>query len=75
MAKATGGGVAWLAEGMPEFRRTGVSRDTAGQGWMGLRRNHSYVVTGLAEISLLPGLIMLALVLGGLAGAWWRESR
>ena len=25
--------------------------------------------------TLLPGLIALALVLGGLAGAWWRESR
>jgi hypothetical protein len=75
VAKATGGGIAWLAEGMPDFRRTGVGRDTAGQGWMGLRRNRSYVVTGLTEIPLLPGLIVLALVLGGLAGAWWRESR
>jgi hypothetical protein len=75
VAKATGGGIAWLVDGMPDFRRTGVGRDTAGRGWMGLRRNHAYVVTGLAEISLLPGLIMLALVLGGLAGAWWRESR
>jgi len=75
ITKATGGGIAWLAEGVPEFRRTGIGRDTAGRGWMGLRRNRSYVVTGLDEISLLPGLIVLALVLGGLAGAWWRESR
>jgi len=75
LAKATGGGIAWLAEGVPEFRRTGVGRDTAGRGWIGLRRNRSYVVTGLEEISLLPGLIVLTLVLGGLAGAWWRESR
>ncbi len=75
LAKATGGGIAWLAEGVPEFRRTGVGRDTAGRGWMGLRRNRSYVVTGLEEISLLPGLIVLTLVLGGLAGAWWRELR
>jgi hypothetical protein len=75
LAKATGGGIAWLAEGVPDFRRTGVGRDTAGRGWMGLRRNRSYVVTGLEEISLLPGLIVLTLVLGGLAGAWWRESR
>jgi hypothetical protein len=75
VAKATGGGIVWLAEGVPDFRRTGVGRDTAGRGWMGLRRNRSYVVTGLAEIPLLPGLIMLALVLGGLAGAWWRESQ
>ncbi|MEE9544965.1 MAG: hypothetical protein V3V55_05150, partial [Rhodospirillales bacterium] len=75
VAKATGGGIAWIADGIPDFRRTMAGRDTAGRGWMGLKRNASYLVTGVAEVSLLPGLLVLALVLGGLMAAWWREGR
>ncbi len=75
VAKATGGGIAWIADGIPDFRRTMAGRDTAGRGWMGLKRNASYLVTGVAEVSLLPGLLVLALVLGGLMVAWWREGR
>ncbi len=75
LASATGGGVAWLGDVMPEFRRTGPGRDAAGRGWMGLRLNRGYAVTGLDEIPLLPGLVVLVAILGGLAGAWWREAR
>ena len=75
VAKETGGGIAWIAQGIPDFRRTMAGRDTAGRGWMGLKRNVSYQVTGVAEVSLLPGLLVLALVLGGLMAAWWREGR
>jgi hypothetical protein len=75
MTKATGGGIVWLADGIPEFRRTSPGRDAAGRGWLGMRRNNSYSVAGLAEVSLLPVLLLLAATLGGLAGAWWREGR
>jgi len=75
VAEATGGGVAWLADDLPEFRRIRPGRDTTGRGWLGLRRNEVTLVTGVAEVPLIPALVVLALVVGGLAGAWWREGR
>ncbi|HJO97598.1 MAG: hypothetical protein QGF38_01915 [Rhodospirillales bacterium] len=72
---ATGGGVAWVSDGVPEIRRPRAGRDTAGRGWMGLRSNESYLVTGVLQVSLLPGIVVLVLVLGGLTAAWWREGR
>ncbi len=75
LSKASGGGVSWLVDGMPEIRRVKPGRVAAGQGWIGLRRNESYVVTGASEVPLLPGLLLLALVMGGLGAAWWREGR
>lgn len=68
-------GMAWLAEGLPEFRRIEPGRDAAGRGWMGLARHHAQVVTGVRQVPLLPGLLLLALVLVPLAAAWWREGR
>lgn len=75
VAEVTGGGIAWLAEGLPEFRHVRPGRDTTGRGWFGLRRNEVTLVTGVAEVPLIPALVILALVVGGLAGAWWREGR
>ncbi len=75
VAEATGGGVAWLADGMPDIRRTRTGRQTAGRGWIGLRRNETYIVTGVAEVPLVPGFLVLALALGALMLAWYREGR
>jgi hypothetical protein len=75
VAAATGGGIAWIGDGLPEFRRTAPGRDTTGRGWMGLRRNGSYTVVGSTEVPLLPGLAVLALVLTTLGAAWWREGQ
>ena len=75
LVEATGGGIAWLEDGVPEFRRVAPGRDAAGRGWLGLQRNQASAVIGLAEVPLLPALLLLAAALGGLAGAWWREGR
>jgi len=75
VAESTGGGVVWLTDGLPEFRHVRPGRDTTGRGWLGLRRNEVTLVTGVAEVPLIPALVVLALVVGGLAGAWWREGR
>ncbi|MBK8173873.1 MAG: hypothetical protein IPK66_00795 [Rhodospirillales bacterium] len=74
LVTATGGGIAWLADGIPEFRRTEPGRDAAGRGWLGLQRNRAHATVGATEVPLMPVLI-LAVILGGLASAWWRESR
>ncbi|MDP6571961.1 MAG: hypothetical protein QGI06_00485 [Rhodospirillales bacterium] len=71
---ATGGGVAWITEGVPDARRTLQGRDRAGRGWIGLVRNEAYVVTGMTQVPLLPAVLVLALAVGGLMAAWWREG-
>jgi hypothetical protein len=76
VAQATGGGVHWLGEdGVPELRRVRPGRDTQGRGWLGLVAYHQYLVTGVKQIPLLPGLAVLLLLLGLAATTWWKEGR
>jgi hypothetical protein len=76
VAEATGGAVSWLAEGgVPDLRRVGAGRPAHGRGWIGLEDKGGHVVAGVREIPLLPGLLLLALGLGGLLLAWRREGR
>jgi hypothetical protein len=74
IAEATGGGIGWIKDGIPDVRRVKAGRDTAGRGWIGLVQNESYVVRGVSQVSLLPALLVLLLALGGLMAAWWREG-
>ncbi|MCB9947744.1 MAG: hypothetical protein H6842_07935 [Rhodospirillaceae bacterium] len=75
VADATGGGLFWLVDGMPELRRVRPDRATSGEDWMGMRANGDYLVTGVAEGSLLPPMLVLLLVVGGLMAAWRREGQ
>ncbi len=75
VARATGGRIAWIRDGMPDVRRIRPGRTMAGSGWIGLRRNGDYVVTGLARHPLLPSLIVLVLALGATVLAWRSEAR
>ncbi len=72
---ATGGGVHWLSSGPPDIRRTRPGRDSAGQGWIGLTANKSFVVSGLTQVALFPGILVMVIVLGGLMVAWHKEGR
>jgi hypothetical protein len=73
---ATGGGVFWLGnDGVPDIRRVDPGRSAAGSGWIGLRANGDYTVTGVAETPLLPGYLALFLALGFLILAWRKEGR
>ncbi|MSO65434.1 MAG: hypothetical protein EXQ85_06520 [Alphaproteobacteria bacterium] len=73
---ATGGRIAWIAEdGVPEIRRIRPGRTASGRDWMGVFTNESFVVTGVRQTPLLPGLLTLALLLGGIVWAWHREGR
>jgi len=71
----SGGRMSWLSEGLPHIRRTAPGRDSAGHDWVGLRRNRDSVLVGTTETPLLPALLLLALALGSLGSAWWREAR
>jgi len=73
---ATGGGIFWVGSGsIPDIRRVGPDRSAAGRNWLGLRQNGDYVVTGVSELPLLPGLLALILALGAFFIAWRREGR
>ena len=74
--ETTGGRLSWATDGMlPDIRRTDPERPAGGSGWIGLRANGDYTVTGLSTAPVLPGWLLLTLFLGLLAGTWYRESR
>jgi hypothetical protein len=75
VVEASGGGIAWLGQELPEFRRTAPGRETAGRQWMGLCRNGHAIVTGIDEMALFSPYMILGLALAGFAAAWWREGR
>jgi hypothetical protein len=76
----TGGSVQWLVDGVPEVRRVRPGRDMGGpipggRGWIGFRANGEYVVTGVAQTPLMPGLLTFLACLALLLIAWRREGR
>jgi hypothetical protein len=76
LARASGGGVHWLAGAeVPELRRTEDDRSASGSAWIGLQRRHDHVVTGIAALELLPGWLSLPMIVGLLVLAWRREGR
>ena len=76
LARASGGGVHWLAGAeVPELRRTEDDRSASGSAWIGLQRRHDHVVTGIAALELLPGWLCLPVMLGLLVLAWRQEGR
>ena len=73
--EASGGGIAWVADGLPEIRRIEAGAMAAGTRWIGMRANHDRLVTALRDQPLIPGPLLLLLGLGSLIFAWWREGR
>ncbi len=80
VAEASGGQIAWLQDGVPELRRVRPGRDMGGQisatrHWIGFRANGDYVVAGVAQTPLMPGLLTFLAALTLLLIAWRREGR
>ncbi len=75
VANASGGGLYWLQEGLPDIRFLKSGRKLTGSGWLGLVENNASAVTGAQEKPMLSDLLVLLLLLAGLGGAWWREGR
>jgi hypothetical protein len=78
--EASGGQIAWLQDGVPELRRVRPGRDLGGQisatrNWIGFRANGDYVVAGVAQTPLMPGLLTFLAALTLLLIAWRREGR
>ena len=75
LSARTGGGVFWLSDKIPEARRVKAAHKTTGAAWIGLRANRSYVVSGVADVALLPWWLGVGLIMAFLFAAWWREGR
>jgi len=73
-ADATGGGIQWLSDGMPELRAVDQGATTRGSGWFGIERRGAYRVTSVDSDQLLPPWLALILVLAAVLFAWRRES-
>lgn len=75
LAQASGGSTHWLEpSGAPDIRAVEPDRAASGGSWIGLRRNHDHLVTGLDAIPLLPAWLALPLLLGLALAAWRREG-
>jgi hypothetical protein len=73
-ADATGGGVQWLSDGLPDLRSVDTGATTHGNGWFGIERRGAYRVTSVDSQELLPPWLALIIVLATLLFAWRRES-
>jgi len=73
-AAATGGGVQWISDGVPELRPVDTGATSAGSGWFGIQRRGAYRVTEVDAQELLPPWLALIMVLGTVLFAWRRES-
>jgi hypothetical protein len=73
-ADATGGGVQWLSDGMPDLRGVDQGSSTRGSGWFGIERRGAYRVTSVDSDQLMPPWLALILVLTSILFAWRRES-
>ncbi|MFQ5533938.1 MAG: hypothetical protein ACE5EM_03840 [Sphingomonadales bacterium] len=72
----TAGAVNWLEDdGVPDIRHVAKGRRGFGKGWIALRNQGRYRVTGFTEHPLAPPWLLLILILGGLLWAWRREGR
>ena len=75
LVEATGGASRWLVDGTPAVRLVTPGRSLAGRDWIGIHANDRYLITGASQRPLLPALLALALLLGTLGLAWYREGR
>lgn len=76
LVAASGGSIHWLdPDGAPALRRTEPDARGAGAHWIGLRRNHDHIVTGIAALPLLPNVAALAIILALMLIAWREEGR
>lgn len=72
---ATQGSAHFLgAGGVPGLRLVSAAAVSGGEGWIGLRRNHAHVTTGIALTPLLPAWAALPVLILVLLLGWRREG-
>ena len=76
----TGGGAFWTGAKaddikLPRIAMLRSGRLMHGSDWMGFKQRDAYVTRGVRLIPLFSGLLALAVLLGALSLAWFREGR
>ena len=75
LADASGGGVFWLEDGIPELRMVRPSRTAFGPGWLGIEEKRSYRTISESNVPLIPPIFAAGLILFFATAAWFREGR
>jgi hypothetical protein len=75
LAEASGGQVAWLADGVPEMRMVPEGRRAHSRHWLAFHSRDAYRVTGVRLTPLLPAWLAVLAVGLLLLVAWRREGR
>ena len=76
LVNATGGRIFRVSEGrLPEVRMVSPGHSAGGSNWLGLVGGADYIVTGIRQMSLVPGIAGLLIGLSALVAAWRREGR
>ncbi len=73
-AQATGGGIHWISDGIPDLLPVDTGSTASGSSWFGIQRRGAYRVTSVDSQELLPPWLALILVLSTVLFAWRRES-
>ena len=84
LTDATGGGEFWTAARpgaptgetqLPRLTMLNAAHVLHGSDWLGLKDRDAHVVTSISSIPLAAGLWAMALLVGLMTLAWWREGR
>ena len=74
LARASGGAVLRIEDGLPEFRLVRAGRAASGRGWLGVTPRNAYTVSGADIVPLANAPLITLLVLLAAAAAWRLEG-
>ena len=75
LAEATGGRVAWIADGVPKMRMVSEVRRAHSRRWLAFHSRDAYRVTGMRLTPLMPAWLAVLAIGLMLLVAWRREGR
>ncbi|MEM6781335.1 MAG: hypothetical protein AAF569_05680 [Pseudomonadota bacterium] len=74
---ASGGSIRWLDNdiNIPDIRMLPEGRKYSGFGWIGLKQNNDYIVSGVQDRPFLPAWLALTMLMFLSVWMWWREGK